>query len=58
MITCWVSSISPNQQEIYSKLCGQTITQNNTKKKKNDKTKLKKFKTRMEIEEMMVLQAE
>ena len=47
VITCWVFN-SPNQQEIYNKLCGQTITQNN--RKKNDKTKLKKFKTRMEIE--------
>ena len=33
VITCWVFN-SPNQQEIYSKLCGQTITQNNRKKKK------------------------
>ena len=47
VITCWVFN-SPNQQEIYNKLCGQTITKNN--RKKNDKTKLKKFKTRMEIE--------
>ena len=46
--TCWVFN-SPNQQEIYNKLCGQTITKNN--RKKNDKTKLKKFKTRMEIDD-------
>ena len=56
MTTCWVFN-SPNQQEIYSKLCGQTIAQNN-RKKKIEKAKLKKFKTRMEIEQMMVLQAE
>ena len=31
VITCWVFN-SPNQQEIYNKLCGQTITQNNRKK--------------------------
>ena len=31
VIMCWVFN-SPNQQEIYNKLCGQTITKNNRKK--------------------------